>query len=190
MKRCRTGLQAQRGYSLAEMIVVVAIIGIFSLVAVPQFMNISKNMKMKASMRQFAGDLRAARQRAITRNTRVNVTFSVGTTPAVGSRGAYEIVERQDDGTWRLIKSKKLTPLAGDVIYFSSTDFTNSDAPDMGTISTDDNRPDIVFQGDGQITTMPDGADARVVIRTNWTIPQNSFTYKFSRSGNFTTSVN
>lgn len=189
MKRCRTGLQGQRGYSLAEMIVVVAIIGIFSLVAVPQFMNISKNMKMKASMRQFAGDLRAARQRAITRNTRVNVTFSVGTTPDVGSRGAYEIVERQDDGTWRLIKSKRLTPLAGDVIYFSSTDFENS-AATMGTISSDDNRPDIVFQGDGQITTMPSGANARVVIRTNWTIPQNSFTYKFSASGNFTTSIN
>lgn len=187
MTQRRTGLQGQRGYSLAEMIVVVAIIGIFSLVAVPQFMNMNRSMKVKASMRQFAGDVRAARQRAITRNRRVAITLTTGINPSGGVRGLYETWERGDDGTWRKINERKLTHQNTDTIYFASTDFANmNDGSNVGG----DTRPDIVFLGNGTVANMPTGANARVVLSTNWGIAKNTFTYRFSGSGNFVTQSN
>ena len=187
MMQRRTGLQGQRGYSLAEMIVVVAIIGIFSLVAVPQFMKMNQGMKVKASMRQFATDIRAARQRAITRNRRHAITITTGANPSSGIRGQYEIWERGDDGTWSRVTEKKLTHQATDVIYFASTDFAN--ATDGGNVGGD-TRPDIVFLGNGTIANMPSGSNARVVLKTNWTIAKNTFTYRFTGSGNFVTESN
>lgn len=189
MMQRRIGLQGQRGYSLAEMIVVVAIIGIFSLVAVPQFMNMNRSMKVKASMRQFATEIRAVRQRAITRNRRAAVTLSTGLNPSTGARGQYEVWERNDAGAWnRIGQPKSLSHEAKDIIYFASTDFAN--ATDAGNDVGGDNRPDIVFLPNGTIANMPSGANARVVVKTDWSIAKHTFTFQFSVSGNFTTASN
>lgn len=189
MMHRRTSSHGQRGYSLAEMITVVAIVGIFSLVAVPQFMNMNRSMKVKASMRQFAMDVRATRQRAITRNRRTAVTVTVGLTPADGfPRGAYEMWERDDAGTWTRFGSKLLTPEQTDIIYFNLTDFEN--ATDGGNNIGGDTRPDIVFQGNGTILNMPAGANARVEMKTDWKIAKNLYRYKFSVSGNFVSESN
>jgi prepilin-type N-terminal cleavage/methylation domain-containing protein len=188
MMHRRTPSHGQRGYSLVEMITVVAIVGIFSLVAVPQFMNINRSLKVKASMRQFAMDVRATRQRAITRNRRTAITFSVGLNPSGTPRGAYEMWERNDAGTWGRFASKKLTPEQTDIIYFNLTDFDN--ATDGGSDVGGDTRPDIVFQGNGTVLNMPAGANARVEMMTDWKIPKNLYRYKFSVSGNFVTESN
>ena len=85
----------QRGYSLAELLTVMAIIGVLSLVTVPAFMNYAKTARLKNSLRQVASDTRAARQRAVstTRFVRLAITRDE---PAPG---IYEIQESTDGGT-------------------------------------------------------------------------------------------
>ena len=183
MKRCRTGLQAQRGYSLAEMIVVVAIIGLFSLFAVPQFMKINQGMRMRASFRQFAADVRGARQRAISKNRRSALTLTTG----ISARGAYEIWERQDNGTWAQVVSKRLSPESNDVVYFSACTFENlvDGAANVGG----DTRPDIVFLPNGTVVNMPT-VDAVVTLKTDYAIAKHTYSLRFYGSGNFVSSTN
>ncbi len=70
----------QSGYSMTELLVVVAIIGIFSLITVPQFMSIYRSSVVKGSMRDYTSLMRKARQLAVTRNERTRIQFLVGTT--------------------------------------------------------------------------------------------------------------
>ena len=67
----------QAGYSLPEMLTVVAIIGVLALVTVPAFINFYQAGKMRASMRNFTTDLRSIRQRAITRGHQTILTYDV-----------------------------------------------------------------------------------------------------------------
>src|SRR6478672_11286139 len=83
---------SQDGYSLSEMIVVVAIVGLLTLVTVPAFMNFRNAAKMRASVSSFITDLRSARQRAITSAHQVIVTYDVtasGATPPNYQRKYY-----------------------------------------------------------------------------------------------------
>ncbi|HEX9407409.1 MAG TPA: prepilin-type N-terminal cleavage/methylation domain-containing protein, partial [Thermoanaerobaculia bacterium] len=57
--------RSQSGYSLAEMLTVVAIVGMLALVMVPNFITFFQSNKMKSSMRNFTTDLRSARALAI-----------------------------------------------------------------------------------------------------------------------------
>lgn len=67
-----------RGYSLVELLVVTAIIGIMTMVSIPMFMSFVRSNKMKSTMRQFTNDLRASRQRAITENHPTMISFRPG----------------------------------------------------------------------------------------------------------------
>ncbi|HEY4641321.1 MAG TPA: prepilin-type N-terminal cleavage/methylation domain-containing protein [Thermoanaerobaculia bacterium] len=80
------------GYSILELLTVVAIIGIIVLVSVPNFAQYMRAAKLKSSMRQLAYHVRSARQRAVSRNdfTRVRFTFSA-------KNSAY-ILEESTDG--------------------------------------------------------------------------------------------
>lgn len=76
MKKSRTCSRGrQRGYSLVELIVVVGIIGTFSLITVPAFVNYMRMAPLRNATRTFAGDLQLARTTAITESTNVTVTF-------------------------------------------------------------------------------------------------------------------
>jgi len=68
----------QAGYSLAEMLTVVAIIGVLALVMVPNFMSFYQSNKMKSSMRNFTTDLRSTRQLAITHGRQAALSFQTG----------------------------------------------------------------------------------------------------------------
>lgn len=70
---------AQRGYSLAEALVVVAIIGLISIIAVPNFMQMYQSAKIKGAIRQFTNDLRYARQEAVTRYRPMMISLGTST---------------------------------------------------------------------------------------------------------------
>ena len=96
-----TGLRRrsrQRGYSLVELLVVVAIIGVFSLVSVPALLNYTRMASMRSGLRQFTTDLRAGRMRAITTGNQVTVNVYRGTEPPT-ERASYTVgtVRRQLD---------------------------------------------------------------------------------------------
>ncbi len=70
----------QAGYTLAEMLVVVVIIGLAAAVAVPNLGAFFKAYRIRTASDQLVGHLRAARQIAVSQ--RIPVTFTINPSPA------------------------------------------------------------------------------------------------------------
>src|SRR5215470_5465761 len=64
------------GYSLAEMLVVVAIIGVIVLVMLPAFGNFSRTWKSRSNADDMLTALKGAHQMAITMHQNITVTFT------------------------------------------------------------------------------------------------------------------
>jgi prepilin-type N-terminal cleavage/methylation domain-containing protein len=167
---------AQRGYSISELLVVVAIIGTISLVSVPAFMQYREASKIKASVAQLTNDLRATRFRAIERNRPVKLSF---TPTATGTE-----YQRYDGNMAATTWTANGTPKRLDgAIWVESTTFVDEDA-------TKDGRNDIVFQQDGTIPTAffhtktEAGKEvATVVLRTKAKIARNQYTLYLQPNG-------
>jgi prepilin-type N-terminal cleavage/methylation domain-containing protein len=149
----------QCGYSLAEALVVLAIIGLISMVTIPSFMSLMRSGRMKDSLRSVTTELRYARQRAVTKREFTMVTFDTTNTGAQ-SHGRYTFWEGTPDpansndntkATWKQIGS----PMLVDVGVFFVNDAT-SPIPDLwdgSTWGTADTKPDILYLPDGSLTT-------------------------------------
>lgn len=172
--------QAEQGYSLIELLVVVGMIGILSIVSVPAFMQYRQSARIKTSMTQMTSELRSARQRAITKNRPVK--FSIKTTDL---SAPYQLFDGNLAGTvWTpLGKQKTLDP----AIWIESSTFLDKDSP------TDGFR-DIVFLPDGTLAagdlgdapTEDEGAKkvTKVVIRIQETkIAFNQYSVYFQNNG-------
>jgi prepilin-type N-terminal cleavage/methylation domain-containing protein len=70
--------RAERGYTLAEMLVVVVIVGLALAVAVPAMGTFFKAYRVRSASDQIVGHLRAARQIAVSQ--RLPVTFTIDAT--------------------------------------------------------------------------------------------------------------
>ena len=71
------------GFSLIELMIVLAIMGILSAIAAPNFMNYMAQRRLNGAARMVMSDLMAARQKAVSINQEVKVSFV--------SNHAYEI---------------------------------------------------------------------------------------------------
>jgi prepilin-type N-terminal cleavage/methylation domain-containing protein len=69
----------QRGFTLVEVIIVVAIIGILSAIAVPNFISWLPNMRLKAASRDLYSHMMRAKMEAIRSNTPTLFNFTSGT---------------------------------------------------------------------------------------------------------------
>jgi len=65
----------KRGFTLIEMMVVIAIIAVLSAIAVPSFMEYARNQRLNGAARQVYTDLMNARQQAVTENKKMIVQF-------------------------------------------------------------------------------------------------------------------
>ena len=65
----------QSGYSLIEIIVVMLIVGLMSLVTVPQFISYQQSAKLKSALGSFNSDMRSARMLAISRYWQIRIEF-------------------------------------------------------------------------------------------------------------------
>jgi prepilin-type N-terminal cleavage/methylation domain-containing protein len=66
-----------RGFSLVELLIVVAIIVIAAAVALPNIGGYIRNYKIKGAAQEVAGELQTARSKAIMTNTNAGVSFAV-----------------------------------------------------------------------------------------------------------------
>jgi type II secretion system protein H len=176
----RASSSRQAGVSLIEMLVVLAIIGVISLVSVPAFMSFYQSSKVKSSMRQFTNDVRAARQRAVTRARPVKLSFETGATArtyriADGTVGATP--------TWTVVGTPRRM---ADTVYIHSTTFKDMDTPADGFV-------DIIFRPNGTIAstdffTETEGGKqvTKVSLRTDTNVPYNEYKIYFERTGRMT----
>jgi prepilin-type N-terminal cleavage/methylation domain-containing protein len=177
---------SESGYSLAEMLTVVALIGIISLVSIPNFMTLYRQSKMKASLRQFTTDVRALRARAASRNRPQKISF-VATDLTTRSYQIFECNDAENDGcedddwsTTNLPNPKTCdedpnVQCLDDTVYFSSTTFEDSD-------QDDDDVPDMIFISNGTVNPYPDDG-GEIVLRTVSQLAVNQYTIEVSASG-------
>ena len=158
------------GYSLAELLVVVAIIGIVSLVTVPNFISLRRSSMLKTSTRNFAADIRAARQRAVTKHQRTKVSFDTGTT----ARG-YRLFEwNPTTNAWDQIGADRV--MEEGCYILSATNFPDRDVPPDAT-------NDIVFKVDGAPLYDPTVFSGTVRVQTEWNLPTKAFDLEMSYAG-------
>lgn len=141
----------QRGYTLAEALVVVAIIGLVTGVSVPFFMNYLRQNRVRSSATYFQTALRYARQRAVTRHTFTRVSFLPNTDP-----GQYTIWDGNLDATgalasWTAVQPKvryldKGVTFANDGTQAVADNYDNTGSATAGSA---DGQPDIIFGLDG-----------------------------------------
>ena len=67
----------ERGFSLVEMLIVVAIVAVMAAVALPNIGQYIRNYRIRGAAQAIAGELQAARSRAIMSNTNLGVSFVV-----------------------------------------------------------------------------------------------------------------
>lgn len=71
-------MQKQAGFTILELLTVVAIVGILALVGIPSVKSFSQSTGLRASAKQIAGDLWLARQKAITTSAPYTIRFDQG----------------------------------------------------------------------------------------------------------------
>jgi len=165
--------RSDAGFSIVEMLTVVAIIGIIALVVVPNFGQYMRAGKLKSAMRQLTFDIRSARQRAVSRNdfTRVRFTFS--------ANASSYVVEESTDGK----------PLSDNTKVW--TTYIKSKAVAKPLLLVKGNADQITFASDGT-TYNADGttttAAQTVIVRTTDKIPVTQYTISLERYGKLTVS--
>lgn len=183
----------QAGYSLAEMLTVVAIIGTLALVSVPAFMNFYNSNKAKSSMRSFITDLRSARMTAISRGHAVKFSYKTGKTSRIynyyeGNRALGPV----DQITWTPLTGAGSNPPRAqkqleDVLYFPD----NSGTTPQTFIDEDlapDGWLDIIFFPDGHVripnnAATNNGAVGSVTIKTDRNVPKPQYAIQINPSG-------
>lgn len=177
---------SQRGYSLIEMLVVVAIIGIISLVTIPNFVSMARSNKVKTSLRQFANDARNARQRAVTRYTRTKLGFNTGTagarTYAVYDFAGYDTSVPPKE-IWR--RHGPFRTLAENTYFATPTTFIDRE-------NDTDDLVDVIFTNTGSLDVSnwsSPPTEFKVVLRTDARLPKDQYTLDFKLAGTFTTSA-
>lgn len=165
-----------RGYSLVEMLVVVAIIGVISLVTVPNFMSLYRSMKIKSAIRLVSNELRAARQDAVSRYRPTMVSF--GTTAA--ERHSFWVYQwNSATSTWDERKVGQLEPetaLENRTVYFTAINY-----PDTEPSGSLDGRPDIIFETNGGIRNPP--VTPTLKVRTDVNIAKQEYVVTVAPSG-------
>ncbi|MCX8030340.1 MAG: GspH/FimT family protein [Thermodesulfovibrionales bacterium] len=116
-------LKNQKGISLVEVMIVIAIIAILAGIAVPSFQRHAINADLKGAARELAGDFFYCRERAISDNQQYTITINTGA-------NSYTVNCPPTESKTRVISDQR----RGN-IRFSSTTVTQYDFRTRGTVT-------------------------------------------------------
>ncbi len=68
-------IKRQRGFTLTELLVTIAVFGILAAIAIPSFFSWMPSLRLNGAARLVMGDLMAARMKAVSQNNRFRVIF-------------------------------------------------------------------------------------------------------------------
>jgi prepilin-type N-terminal cleavage/methylation domain-containing protein len=181
---------SQRGYTLAEALVVIAIVGLITGVSVPFFMNYLRQNRVRSSASYFQTALRYARQRAVTKHIQTRVSFLPNTDP-----GQYTIWDAKYDtngavASWTAVQPK-VRYLDEGVTFANDAGQPVADKYDAtGSVTTsNDGQPDIIFGIDGSALN---AANATAAPGTLWlktkfkSVTYNQYQIQLFSVGTFT----
>ena len=104
------------GFSLIELIIVIALISIVSAFAVPAWQKYTANTNLKTAAREVMADLSNAKQRAVEENLKYSITFNVA--------GNNYALSPTDTGV--TLWTKELASFGNGILIDDSVTFTSS----------------------------------------------------------------
>ncbi len=148
MKR-QKGTPSDHGFTVIELMVVLAVATIVMGVALPNMMSWLPTYRLSAGARQLAGDLQLARMKAISQNTKYRLKFTTAT--------SYEF-EKESGGTFSTESGPFSLP--DGITITGTTPFTTSEFQARGTVNaasviTLQNSNSSTYQGDISIVARP-----------------------------------
>ncbi len=87
-------IKEQRGFSLVELMIVIAIMAILAAVAVPSFQRYAINSDLKSAARAIQGDFFICKERAIAENIEHSITFNVNANSYTKNCGTGDIATK------------------------------------------------------------------------------------------------
>lgn len=128
----------QSGFTLIELMIVIAIMGIMMALAVPSYQTYMAQRRLNGAARQVMSDLMAARMKAITQNNEFKVFFPGSHSGALSGNHQYQILDDDDNDS---------TPDEGEAIEIKDIQTNYSDVT-----MTANNNP--VFSPKGTATNL------------------------------------
>ncbi len=109
--RIRHSVQNKAGFSLAELMVVIALIGILSAIALPNLLGNLPEKRLKNAARNLYADMQRARLQAVQTNRKISVIFETG------SEGGFYYFDTDENGSFTAGEFRRNLYEYGDVSY-------------------------------------------------------------------------
>lgn len=137
------------GFSLLELIVVIAIFAVLSAIALPTYQQLRPNIVLNSTARQIASDLRYAQQLAVTEQIVYSVVFN-----RVGN--SYQIIKSSPQTTIRNVQLKpqvsmqSITGLTDNTVDFNAAGAA-SESGDIVVVNTNNRSITVEIKPSGYV---------------------------------------